>query len=354
MCFGISLSITDMTYENDKSNENAFLFDTMMSQVSWDKTDYMNWTDPPTEIVYLKYFRIYINDDNVNYTWSKTAAENDWCNGSGTYADPYVIENIYCYGNNTGGFIWIENSKKYFIIRNCWFEYGGSGEFDDGVFTRYVENGTIEDNIFAFTGRGVFLEWTTLNITVSNNFMISDHHSHGYGHAIHIHDCHNLTIKDNKIKNFYCVLYNGDSHHILIDSNYIEDTIRESITTSLMVFTFSNYYSVVRNTFVGAFEQSVFTVNEDENCDGNVIENNIIATYTEPVDFGPYSSGPQLQQASGALINLQDSDYNTIAYNKYVKGGAATTGAIPGYEPILIIGIISVISIIILKRHMKQ
>ena len=28
---------------------------------------------------------IYINDLNPSYNWSKTAADNDWCSGSGTW-----------------------------------------------------------------------------------------------------------------------------------------------------------------------------------------------------------------------------------------------------------------------------
>lgn len=31
---------------------------------------------------------IYIDD------WNKTANENDWCRGNGTFTNPYIIENI--------------------------------------------------------------------------------------------------------------------------------------------------------------------------------------------------------------------------------------------------------------------
>ena len=30
-------------------------------------------------------FPIYIDDSDPNYSWSKTASENDWCSGSGTW-----------------------------------------------------------------------------------------------------------------------------------------------------------------------------------------------------------------------------------------------------------------------------
>ena len=48
---------------------------------------------------------IYINDDDPNFNWSKTAADNDWCSGSGTYSDPYIIENLYINANGYGGLL---------------------------------------------------------------------------------------------------------------------------------------------------------------------------------------------------------------------------------------------------------
>ena len=37
---------------------------------------------------------IFIDDSNPSQNWSYTASHYDWCSGSGSWADPYVIENI--------------------------------------------------------------------------------------------------------------------------------------------------------------------------------------------------------------------------------------------------------------------
>jgi len=42
---------------------------------------------------------IFINDTDPSYDWSKTAADNDWCSGTGSFSDPYVIKNIVVNGN---------------------------------------------------------------------------------------------------------------------------------------------------------------------------------------------------------------------------------------------------------------
>lgn len=31
---------------------------------------------------------------NIHNNWAETKANNDWCNGAGTWDDPYVIENV--------------------------------------------------------------------------------------------------------------------------------------------------------------------------------------------------------------------------------------------------------------------
>jgi parallel beta-helix repeat protein len=62
---------------------------------------------------------IFIDDADPNYNWSKTAIENPWCSGSGTWNDPYVIERVLMDGNNIGTCITIQNSNVPFMIRNC-------------------------------------------------------------------------------------------------------------------------------------------------------------------------------------------------------------------------------------------
>ncbi len=67
-----------------------------------------------------------------NYTWEEAALE-PWCNGSGTWDDPYIIMNISI---NAGGIdkgLHITESNKYFIIRNSIFNNTGWGGNSGGI-----------------------------------------------------------------------------------------------------------------------------------------------------------------------------------------------------------------------------
>ena len=60
-----------------------------------------------------------------NWTWALT---QDWCIGSGTETDPYIIENVVAEGTGQQiGFL-IKNSKSCFEIRNCIFS-----NFETGI-----------------------------------------------------------------------------------------------------------------------------------------------------------------------------------------------------------------------------
>ena len=60
--------------------------------------------------------RIFIDDSDPNYYWSKTAADNDWCSGEGTLDEPYVIENITIDGEDIDSCISIFNSDVQYLL----------------------------------------------------------------------------------------------------------------------------------------------------------------------------------------------------------------------------------------------
>jgi len=62
---------------------------------------------------------IYIDDTDPNFNWSKTAEDNLWCVGNGTWSNPYKIENVTIDGLPKVSCIFIENSNVPFIVKNC-------------------------------------------------------------------------------------------------------------------------------------------------------------------------------------------------------------------------------------------
>ncbi|MHA1249423.1 MAG: NosD domain-containing protein [Candidatus Helarchaeota archaeon] len=85
--------------------------------------------------------------DNLDPTksWVYTASNYGWCSGSGTYSDPYLIENVTIDGQGSSNCIEIRNSfNVYFKIRNCTLYNSGDGY--SGIYLNSTFNGTIEYN----------------------------------------------------------------------------------------------------------------------------------------------------------------------------------------------------------------
>lgn len=93
---------------------------------------------------------IYVNDLDPEYNWSKTAQESEWCTGSGTLGDPYIIENVTIDMQNSQlNCLTINNSNRYFIIQNCQFFHSNSSNVyfeGGGIMLWNVSNGLITRN----------------------------------------------------------------------------------------------------------------------------------------------------------------------------------------------------------------
>ena len=75
-----------------------------------------------------------------NWTWAESQS---WCSGSGTWSDPYILENLNIDGFGLVSCIEIYNSYSYFIIRNCTV-YNAVNE---GIKLENTKNGTLSNNI---------------------------------------------------------------------------------------------------------------------------------------------------------------------------------------------------------------
>ena len=354
------ISLVPAYFDKDKPETESDVASFLHSSSLMNRSEYVNFTEPPVLSVFNKYFRVYINDNDPNYNWSKTAAENDWCTGSGTYSDPYVIENLYIDADDYGGCIGIYYSKKYFIIRNCWLDNTGPSNYNSGVYMWVGENGTITDNLITYTFEGVYFEAGCINNTVYNNIMISDHTSAGHGRALHISsESHNNTISNNKILNYYDGIGVFQCENVILDDNFVENVIYERFWNSRPIRVHSSNYSKIRrNVLAGAFANTTlsFIINQ-ENCVGNVIEHNIVSDspdlkFNFSVASSSGSNSLHTSQSSGGLFSLQNSNYNYIGYN--VLLGKTKEEAIPSYDVYILLGIVSSLSIIIIIRRIRK
>ena len=150
-------NITIKFYVNDTGGNLGY------SEVIIEKDAYFwDLTDTP----------IFIDNLNPNYNWSKTARDNVWCLGSGTWIDPYVIRNVIINGKNTGSGIEIINSYVYFRIENSILFNAATGThpfYKSAIKLTNVHNGTLFNNTFSNNnGYGIFIENSNNNTLIEN------------------------------------------------------------------------------------------------------------------------------------------------------------------------------------------
>jgi parallel beta-helix repeat protein len=341
--------------ELDSNSSNRSILG--ISAPSCDKSDYTIFTGSFVNPEGHKEFAIYINDQNPNYNWNKTVTDNSWATGSGTYSDPYIIENLYISGDGQAGMIGIAFSKKYFIIQNCWFNYSGSG--DAGIDLYRTSNGTIINNVITYTDEGIDLSILCQNNTISNNILISDNTLYPGSRAFSITtESNGNLLYNNKILNYEHPLYMAVCENNTIDRNYAENTILNLYEAYPIHVGLVNYTQVTNNVLAGAFAFGSFEVLV-VNSVGNTISNNSIivnGTYNFNPCYGTIGVGlPKLQQESDTYgIYLGNSNHNLVANNVMIID-AENGGAISGYDIFIIVGIISVVSIVgVLFKRLKH
>ncbi|MBN1802230.1 MAG: right-handed parallel beta-helix repeat-containing protein, partial [Candidatus Lokiarchaeota archaeon] len=150
---------------------------------------------PRTSKYWTLPYPIVIDDSDIqDWAW---AAGQDWCNGSGTLSNPYIIENVTINGANGSSCIEIKNSNAYFIIRNCTFYNSSLGSYpyyDAGIKLTTVSNGKIVDNNCSYNqGMGIAIYSSSDNNIVSGN-----NASHNQKTGIHIYYyCDENTVSGN-------------------------------------------------------------------------------------------------------------------------------------------------------------
>lgn len=171
-----------------------------------------------------------IHIDN-NWTDTKIAGI---CNGSGTYTDPYVIEDLIIDGG--GSCILIENSNEYFKIENCTVINSGGYPYE-GIYFNNVENGQIINNNCSFHHNGIYLYYSSDNDILNNIANNND------ASGIRLEQSNNNMISENTVK------YNfNDGIYIVGSYNTISrNTVTHNSGPDLFAF-FSDFTTFSDNT----------------------------------------------------------------------------------------------------------
>ena len=315
--------------------------------------------------------KIFIDDSDPEYNWAKTKNDYPWCSGSGTWSDPYVIENVYIDGLGsiapTPDKIHSENclsvysSTVPFVVKNCWFHNAGDWEYNSGVYLRTVRNGLIYNCSITYCHEGIYIDWYSENNTALNCKFVSDHSTAGYGKAVHIDmKSHNSSIIGSNINNYYDGICAYKSNYIVVDHNYAKNTLFDHIADTGIYLRECHYSRITYNVLAEKFADpsAEFVVNEI-NCFGCIVENNT-------VEGGPVGSGIsgsialtslRTQGAFTSLIGIEDCNYTLVSSNRllYEQGGDNVEPVlISGYDIFVLIGVVSVVSLLIIEKRSKK
>ena len=156
---------------------------------------------------------IFIDDNDPSKNWSYTASHYDWCSGSGSWIDPYIIENVTIDGQGSSKCIVIRNSDAYFIVRNCSLYNSGSSGDDAGIKLYFVDNGKIINNDCSDN------YYNGIHLSNSNNNTLSGNtvNNNGYN-GICLWDCDNNVLSENTV-NINSIGINLDGYNNALSGN---------------------------------------------------------------------------------------------------------------------------------------
>ena len=197
---------------------------------------------------------------NDNFTPSNGASS-----GSGIASDPYIIENWVIDASGAHG-IWIENTTKYFVIRNCLIENGGGPHY--GIYLENVNNGKIENNTCENNSTGVYLD------SSSNNALSSNTCENNSNWGIHLYSSSSNTLSNNNCSgNRYGICLSSSSNHNTLSSN----TCENNDDWGIYLVESSSYNSITNNTCYG---NGIGDIYQDSSSTDNVLSNNTTSTTT--------------------------------------------------------------------------
>ncbi|MCD6383611.1 MAG: right-handed parallel beta-helix repeat-containing protein, partial [Thermoplasmata archaeon] len=211
--------------------------------------------------------------------------ENGVRGGNGTEEDPYIIEGYHIDGSplvptGTGGYIekqynyciYVGNTTKYFIIRNCYLEGARwpyePVDFGGGVTLFNVTAGTVK-NITAYDNKyGIYLRKCS-NVTITNIVATENHEGVGVLDYCSNNTLTNIVAENNTTGFNFC---GSHSHHNILSNSITRYNTAEGLSIASSTHnTFTNIISS-NNGHHGVYVkgnynlfENITTINNDAN-----------------------------------------------------------------------------------------
>ena len=259
---------------------------------------------------------ISIDDDATgvgahNWTW---AVSQSWCSGSGTWNDPYIIENIKISGFIYSVGIYICNSNVSFIIQDCLI-YNSN----DGIYLENVNNSRlINNNCSTNINNGIYLESNCNNNTISGNTANGNYWQYG----IYLEsNCNNNTISGNTAND------NGEIGiylRLACNNNSIYNNTANGSICGIFLDLYCDYNTISGNTANGNnYHNNYGGILLDAYCDYNTIIDNIFYNNTQGIriasgcDNNSIYKNFFLENGKHAIDDGTDNTWNSTSIGNY-------------------------------------
>jgi len=297
--------------------------------------------NPKTSAVYNN---ISIDDLPGSLTnWSWAESQPWFGGGTGSVSNPYIIEGHTFEGLGSGNSLSIENSFKYFIVRDCLLNGSGTLLTNGGLYLSNVTNAIVTNNNFTNNYNGIYFEYSD-NIEIFSNIVedhlyvgiwgqFSNNYTSIYDNTITncqwgvaIEDGHDHLIRNNVITDTFThdgILLYGIGSDCVIEDNYI----RTSDGDGIRVNSFSDCV-VYRNTII---DSSIFGLNLNGANNTLVYENEFFNNNINAIDSGVNNDWNNSMVGNYWDDYLgYDMDLNGIGDTPYnISGSAGTFDYLP-------------------------
>ncbi len=312
---------------------------TQIYELTDDKNVLLTKDDISSSAIWNLIDPIVIDDTDPSKNWSKTAMENPWCNGSGTWIDPYLISDVEIdIDGESEDAISISNSEVHFKIKNC--DVLNTGSWSSGIYLDNVSNGKIFDNNIHNTGDGVYIV-DCESIAITNNVI-----DNVFTRGMSIINCNKSLFQSNNITNFsdegirINSCYNSSFNLNIISSNTsreygikMESSDHNEIKLNTIYDLDSGYADGI---YLNAVNNNTISENEVSGCrkgiflnlgeHNNVTKNYCYANADEGLylGFSSYSKITEnmlINNSIGFSINEADLNYifkNEINFNEHL------------------------------------
>jgi parallel beta-helix repeat protein len=246
---------------------------------------------------------------HIEGNWSDTKSTYDWCSGSGTLGDPYVIRNCYIEAESspTTYGIYIKDSiNQYFEIRDCSI-LGGSA----GIFLENSCNGTVINNFLnhsATSDYGIKLTQSSIENKITENKV------RRYDGGLYIENSNNNTIFRNLFESL------GEGSIEIINSNntdFFENQLRDCESSVTIEYCDENnlYYNNISNSgnFIIQSSQNVKSFNNSISgslTHGFYLRYNVNTTIKNSKVFNNYGSGIYFENSCNDSKIIENKIYN--------------------------------------------